>query len=167
MSRTTNAKKASSPSPTGSERTEPASPQKASAHIMRAAENYDHQHQHERCNGREQRIQAECREDRQVEDADGAAARRREWFDRGGAFGPAQVRDDLAEGLEPPHVLGRDGGKAGHFLLEGGEDFHAFDGINAEVAVQTHLQGQHFRWVAGLFRDHGEDGGGDGFKCPG
>jgi hypothetical protein len=31
-------------------------------------------------------------------------------------------------------------GRPGIFLLEGGEDFHALDGVDAEVGLDVHLE---------------------------
>ncbi len=45
----------------------------------------------------------------------------------------ANVIDDPTEGFELCHILGCDGRQAGNPLFEGGEDFHALDGVDAEV----------------------------------
>ena len=66
------------------------------------------------------------------------------------------------QSLQGTEVLGFDFGGVGEAAAEGGHDFHALDGVDAEVAVEAHVEREHLGGVAGLFGDDGEDGGGDG-----
>ena len=59
-------------------------------------------------------------------------------------------------------MLGLDFGGIGQAGAERGHDFHALDGVDAEVGVQAHVEIEHLGGVAGFFSDHGKDGGGDG-----
>ncbi len=44
---------------------------------------------------------------------------------------------------------------------DGGEEFGLFDGVDAEVGFEVEVEVEHVGWVAGLFGDESEDGGGD------
>ena len=58
--------------------------------------------------------------------------------------------DDVGERLEYAEVLGLDDGCVGELFLEGGEDFDAFDRVDAEVGVEPHGGLEHLRGISGL-----------------
>ncbi len=62
--------------------------------------------------------------------------------------------DDLAERAKGPEVLGFDNRRLGKLLLQSGEDFDAFDGVDAEVGVEKHVRLEHLGGIPGLLRHH-------------
>ena len=79
-----------------------------------------------------------------------------------------QIVDDLAQRLQRAHDRRLHLGHSGALVLHGGENLHALDGVDAEVALEVHVQLEHLGRVARLLRDHLEhqrveiDGGGRG-----
>ena len=74
----------------------------------------------------------------------------------------AQEVDDLLKSLERAEMFGLHFGCVGQAGAQGRHNFDALDGVYAEVAVQTHVQRQHFRGVAGLLGHNGKHSGGNG-----
>ena len=54
--------------------------------------------------------------------------------------------------------------RAGKLLLNGGENLHPLDRIDAEVGVKTHVQIEHLHRIAGLLADHRQQGLGDAVR---
>ena len=65
----------------------------------------------------------------------------------------AQQIDHLAQRPNRADLLRRDFWRAGQFFLQGGQNFDALNRVNAQVRIQAHIQFEHVRRVAGLFRD--------------
>ena len=65
--------------------------------------------------------------------------------------------NDLTEGLQHAQVFRLDRRRIGKLLLQGREDFHALDRVDAEVGVERHLHFEHLDRIAGLLGDHLEE----------
>ena len=48
--------------------------------------------------------------------------------------------------------------RAGKSFLDGGENLHPLDGIDAQVGIQPHVQLEHLHRIAGLLADHRQQG---------
>ena len=62
----------------------------------------------------------------------------------------------MTEGLQLAQMLGPDHRCAGQLLLQGREDFHALDGVDAQIGVQAHGELQHLGGIAGIVGDDGQ-----------
>ena len=51
-------------------------------------------------------------------------------------------------------MFGLDGGGMGQSVLDGREDLHALDRVDAQVAVELHLQLEHVERVSRFLGDH-------------
>ena len=56
-------------------------------------------------------------------------------------------------------MFGSDQRRAGEFFLNGGEDLHPFDRIDAEIGIKAHVESEHLHRVAGLLTDDCKEGG--------
>ena len=64
---------------------------------------------------------------------------------------------DLPQGPQSPQMLRLDRRGAGYALGHRREDFHALDGIDAQVRLQVHVQAEGLGRIAGFLGDNAEE----------
>ena len=64
--------------------------------------------------------------------------------------------DNLAKRLQHTQIFRLDGRSFRQLFLERREDFDAFDRINTQISIESHLHLKHLDRIAGLLSDHFE-----------